>query len=916
MAALRRFVRRLRNFLQPAAAEVELTREVSSHLDLIEDDFCSRGVPAEAARLAARRAFGGVEQTKERQRDERSFRWLEDLRRDVRYAVRGLLKTPGFTAIAVMTIALGIGANTAIFSIMYAVLLHPLPFLNADGLVRLYENVPASESPNHQPRRLSGMDVGELLELKAHSRTLSHVVSQGMALVSIAGGIDVVQRELTSVSAETFSMLGVPPLVGRWFTSEDERPGDDQVIILSDAAWQRYFGRDSHVLGKTLAFNGNTFSQGVTLGEKYTVVGVMPPSFHFPDDNTQFWVPRRLSASAEGRPRRVTMMARLADGASLETAATEVAAIVGNVRGRPQDVPMSKDSPPRFELVRVQNEIGESVKPAILVLSAAVGFVLFIACANVANLLLARTASRAREIAVRVALGVGRGRLIRQLLTESVLLSLAGGAAGILFAAGGVGLFRGLATDLGRIDLGSLGSAFPRLDAIGINAPVFVFAAAVSLATGLFFGLIPALRYARGAQMEVLRGATGTSAEQAGFGRRLGVQGLFVVAEIAIATLLFVGGGLLIHSFVRLARVDSGYDPTDVLTFQVSFPGAQRPAAELKTLAEDLVARFEHLPGVRSAAYANQLPLVAIENSIELRTSLEQPLPTSSPAAPDVRLVSRDYMKTMGIRVIAGRPFGEGDGAGRPRVLLINRTLARRDFADSNPVRTLVYTGHDPVPWEVIGVVDDVRQSRLDKEARPQFFVNLPQWPGPGAPVFPLGAYYAVRTTGDPSSVIAQVHSVVAQADPRASLENVATMDEIVSNRLNRPRMYAVLLGVFAGVGVALAATGIYGVMAFAVTARTREIGIRMALGAERGQVRRLVLRQSARLTVAGLILGFAGAVVTTKYLQAFLFGLTPLDPTTFIAVAVFFSSVAMLAAFGPARRATRIDPLIAIRHE
>jgi predicted permease len=287
-----------------------------------------------------------------------------------------------------------------------------------------------------------------------------------------------------------------------------------------------------------------------------------------------------------------------------------------------------------------------------------------------------------------------------------------------------------------------------------------------------------------------------------------------------------------------------------------------------------------------------------------------------SPDAPDVRLVSRDYMKTMGIRVIAGRPFGEGDGAGRPRALLINRTLARRDFADRDPVGTAVYTGRDPVPWEIIGIVEDVRQSGLDKEPRPQFFVNLPQWPGPGVPVFPVGTYYAVRTSGDSASVIAHVHDVVARTDPRASLENVATMDEIVSNRLNRPRMYAVSLGIFAGVAVALAAAGIYGVMAFAVTARTREIGIRMALGAERGQVRGLVLRQSAGLTVTGLILGFAGAVTTTKYLQAFLFGLTPLDPTTFIAVGLLFSSVAMLASFGPARRATRIDPLIAIHQE
>jgi putative ABC transport system permease protein len=848
-------------------------------------------------------------------------RGFDDLLQDTRYALRWCARDRGFAAIVIATLALGIGVNTAIFSVVHAVLIDPLPFEDADRLVNVRENVPAAQSPSGRPRQMDGIDTREFLELQAKSRTLTHVVTFGLALVSVQGSADAVRQELTSVSAAAFPMLRVQPVLGRWFLPDDETPGRDRVIILSYGAWQRYFGGDSQPLGKTLTFSGNVFSGNIALGEPYIVVGVMPPAFHFPDDGTQAWVPYRVTPPADGRPRRTGVMARLADGVSPATAAAEVTAIAQSIRGRSTTAtPQTPAEPPVFELVRAQDQVGATVKPALTVLTAAVGVVLLIACANVANLLLARTTAREREIAVRLAIGAGRGRLIRQLLTEATLLSAAGGAVGTLLAFGGVRLFRGLATDLARIDLGSLGNAFPRLDAIGLNPSVFVFALVISIGTGVLFGLAPALRSSRVAvRVDALRGAAGSTRASAGGRSSFTAQGLLVIAEIAMTTSLVVGGALLVRSLANLTNVDRGYDATNVLTFQVSLPGDERAVPDRVARAEDLVARLRLLSGVRAAAYANQVPLVALENS--LRISAAGPAPPTQPPGPsplsaDVRLVSHDYLRVMGIRVIVGRAFREDDIEGRPRALLINQTLARRDFASGHPIGTMVYVGRDTVPWEIVGVVADVRQARLDREPRPQFFVTFRQWRGPGVPVMPVGAYYALRTSSDPAALVEDVRRVVREIDARAALENIATMDQVVSNWMTRPRMYAVLLGLFAALAIALAAAGVYGVMAYTVTRRTREIGIRMALGAQRPAVLRLVLRQSLVLVAVGLMLGLVGAAGTTRYLEGLLFGLTPLDASTFAGAAMLFGVVAAVASYVPARRATAVDPLVALRCE
>jgi len=873
-----------------------------------------RGLSAEDAKLAAIRAFDGVEQTKERHRDARSFVWLDDARRDLQYAARMLRRSPAFTAVAVVTLALGIGANTAIFSVLHAVLLQPLPFKDPDRLVRVYENLSAAESPNKRPVRMGAMDTRELLELRATSRALSHVVSYSGAIVTMLGAGDTVQISGSSISAGTFAMLGVQPALGSPFSRDEDAGVGEHVVILSHDAWNRYFAADPGVVGRHVTFTGNTtFTGGMALGSSYTVIGVMPRGFYFPNEGALFWTPLALAPPTDNRPHRSTFMAQLAEGVSLDAARSEIGGILLAYRGR-SDEAANGGAGRRFEVTRVADEITKDFQPALFVLAAAVGFVLLIACANVANLLLARTAARQREIAVRTALGAGRGRLVRQVLTESVLLSLTGGAAGAAMAFFGVAMFRALAATLPRIDLGSA-AAIPRLNAVVISPPVLSFALVISILTGILFGLGPALRQSRADQMNVLHDSNaGTS----GFVWRRGhaVQGALMVAEIALATMLLIGGTLLMRSFVKLATVDPGFNPSNVLTFQVSLRGDKHPMSALKPFADDLVARLESVPGVDVAAYARQLPMVQLQDRYVIGRT---PRPgefsdfSSQPSA-DARFVSRTFLRALGMSVIEGRGLDAADAGREPRALVVNRTLAQRYFPGESPVGKIVYAGASGVPWQIIGVVGDQRLLGLDTEPQPELFADLSQWSGRN--MFPLGPYYAVRTHGDPQPIISGIRAIVREIDDEAPLYNVVMLEEIVSNSIRLPRLYAVLLAIFGGIAAGLAAVGIYGVIAYTVAQRTREIGVRMALGAKRRQVIGLVLGNGVIWTALGVALGLGGAAALSRYLTSLLFGLTPLDPITFAAVAAAFTAIATIAAYFPARRAATIDPSVALRCE
>jgi putative ABC transport system permease protein len=906
---MRRFILRLWNPVRHTHAERELDREITSHLVLLEEEHRRRGMTPDAARLAARRAMGSVAFAKDQHRDARSFGILEDALNDVKQSVRSLRRAPGFTAVAVLTLALGIGANTAIFSVVNAVLLRPLPFEQSDRLVRVVMTVPAQvtgSTVRRDPVRLSAV---ELEQLATSARTLSTVGVVEPVLMNLRGRDPRLQGAI--VSARFFEMLRVQPLLGRLFSARDEAAGAAPVILLSYDTWRRHFGRDPQIVGQTVMFDPVL---GPRVATEFTVTGVMAESFQFPNRETAVWRPTQLAPVGSRGVPRGAMLAQLADGISLSAAESEILPLIRRIRATFRD----NDSA-NYELVGVQQELVRPVKPALIVLTVAVGFVLLLACVNVANLVLARTAARRREIAIRSALGAGGGRLLRYFITESVTLGLMGGLVGALLAFAGLGVLRSLAATLSRVDIGNQLS-LPRIDEIGVDGTVLGFCLFISIATGVLFGLAPALKYARADNSVAMREGERSTATGNRLARRLSLRGALVVAEIGLATVLLAGGGLLIRSFIELSAVDAGYDPSNVVTFQVALPADTYAPTRAKEFAEQLVARLRFVPGVESAAYANQLPMVNLVNSFPLGSRPRpRPAPGSTPDRPpegmaDIRLVSRDYLEVMGVRLLSGRGFVEGDGPGRPRVMLINEALARRDFANRNPVGETVFISYFTEPWQVVGVVANVRQFGLAIEPQPQFFVDMRQWTDVDALVFPAGAYYVVRARGDGRAIVPGAGAIVQQMEAQASLFYVAPMEQVVASTISRPRLYATLLAIFSAVGLSLAVIGIYGVMAYSVTQRTREIGIRVALGARRAQVIALVVKQSAVLTAVGILLGLVGAALLSRYLGGLLFGVTPLDPMTFAAAAALFTLVALVAACGPTRRATGVDPLVALR--
>lgn len=874
---MKRFFHRLFNVFRRSAGD-ELDREVASHLALLEDEHRRRGLSSEAARLAARRLMGSVALLKDQHRDARSFAWLDDLQRDLQHAVRMLTRAPGFTVVALLTLALGIGATTAVFSVVNGVLLRPLPYPEPDRLVRVFGPPPNLPGLDGQRTRQIDLPNETFERVRTATRALSHVAAYLPVSFTMTGQGDVARLVGSQVSAAVFPMLGIRPLVGRTFEAREEAAGADAVVVLSEAAWRRYFNADAAVIGRVIALDGRG----------RTVVGVMPASFaqlgmHFPDPQAQFWVPYVPPAPDSRRRLNVAIMARLASDVSLTVAEDLVTTAVG----RPEQG--------RFELSPVHEEIVRPVKPALLMLAAAVGFVLLIACVNVANLLLARTATREQELAVRRAVGASRGRLIRQLLAESALLSFAGGVLGAAVAYGGLLLLRVLATSLNRRDL-IRGANLPRLDQIGIDGSVLAFTVGIALVAGLLFGLIPALQQSRQRDSNVLR--------EKQVSHR--IRGTLVVAEIAMAVMLLVGGALLIHSFVRLASVERGYDAANILTFQAA-PLSSEPL-DGRAFSESLIERLTALPGVVAAGYSNNLPLIQQGFARDVSARPLAPGERAQRPYPSLHGISPRFFDAMGMRVVEGRRLSAGEQARRET--LITRTFATSGFFDGPALGRHVYTPN--TSWEVVGIVEDMRQFDLDRPPGSEMFIIafIPPPPGLG------GTYFAVRTQAEPFAIAADVRAIVHQIDPTATVDNVATMEQIVSNAVSAPRFYAVLLGSFAAVAVALAAIGIYGLLAFVVTHRRREIGIRMALGARSTNVVGLVVQQSAVQIAVGVALGVGAAALLSRYLEVLLFGVTRLDVLTYVLAGLAFALVALAAAYGPARRATQVDPLVALRSE
>jgi predicted permease len=910
MAIIRQLFLRLVTLFRSGKSERDLAREIEAHLGLLEEQFIAQGLTPADAQFAARRSFGGVEQAKEHQRDARSFRWIDDAQRDIAYAVRSLRRSPGFTTTAVLTLSIGIAASTTIYSVTERVLLRPMPFRDGGRLVRV----------NHVDQRgTRSWTYNEFREWQSRSTTLSGVAASSMdpqvllqmrdGMARLAGGF---------VSFNYFDVLGAAAAVGRTMRASDEATPD--VVVLSDGAWRRFFHADRDVIGSTIEFRS-----GQMTGRLLTVIGVLPSDFPAIGMPLDFYTP--IVTVPGARPPTVGLLARLAEGVSLEAAGDEAIAIGEGLRPITADTRVP-ESGRRFQLIPLHDSLAAELRPALRVLVAAVAVLLLIVCANLANLLLARGNARQREIAVRLAIGAGRGRIVRQLLAECFVITGAGALVGVALAAGGLTLLRQLATTgapgVFRLAYGT--SVIPRAGEIAVDLSILAIALAVSLIAGLLFSVLPSIHVSRGTQLQAMgtRGAIGSGSDTR-------LRSTIVVVQLTAATLLLIFAGLLSRTFVSLLNRDKGYDVNHALGFQLVLPDTYSTERKVATIAR-LLDSLRLIPGVEAAGFSYSGVLLGVEDMtgtiVPPGRSLEE-MRTGTEEKPRSRAISTGFLQSMGIRVIDGRDFQETDDAGAPPVIALDRATARRYFGDVNPIGSYVdwfNTSQVPVRLTVIGVFDNVMQGSVAQSPKEQFYVDYRQMIGFGRQLglrpqtieqLALGFYaFSVRTTGDPAAIIPDVERSIRSTDALAGIDAILPLDQLLAASLARPRFYAVMLGIFAAVAGFLAAIGIYGVLTYSVVQRTQEIGVRMALGAERRQVLALVLRRGLLLAGIGIAIGVFGAMAGARYLQSLLYGIDPRDPATFVAVAVAFAIVAMIASYLPARRATKVDPMVALRVE
>jgi putative ABC transport system permease protein len=795
---------------------------------------------------------------------------------DARYALRLLIKRPGFSAVAILTLGLGIGATTAIFTVVYAVLLRPLPFRDADRLAHV---------------RIVGPDSGGLvlpdmdfLAWRAQNQTADAIAAFDNSSATLTGGDGPPERVPGSkVTDRFFDVLGARPLLGRVFQDGDDKPGAPKTAVLSHALWMRRYHGDPSIVGRTVPVSA----------EPHLVIGVMPADFTDPRGSKEIW--RILTTQAPQRrgPFYLSAIARLKPGVSLaELRANLEVVSTGLKRQYPGPEHWTLDAVP------LQDAVVGDVRTILYVLLGAVGCLLLIATANVANLLLARAASREREMAVRGALGAARGRIIRQLMTESVVLGIVSGIAGVAFSSWGTRTLIALAPE-----------GIPRLDEVGMSTPIFLFALAVASICGVIFSVVPAIRASRTPLVETLK----EGGRAAGASHRR-VQRSLVVAEIALALMLSVGAGLMVRSFVALQRVSPGFEPSHLLTFRLPLPPTQYAnGAAQRGFFTRLLQRLEALPGVQAAGLTISLPpyLLAMTDNFMVEGQVVPPN-QSAPLGP-LLFVNETYFSALGAPLLRGRFFSERDDDKAPDVVIINDTLAKQYFAGVDPIGRRLKTGgpeRPNNPWNtVVGVVGDINYSGLDAPAEPVVYYAFRQATN-------NNQYVVIRTSMNPRSLEPAVKAVVADLDKDLPIVNMRTMDELMTEAVAPPRFRTILVSMFALVGLLLAAIGIYGVMAYAVTERTHELGVRIALGADRGDVLRIVLGEAAWLAACGVGLGVAGALGATRLMQTLLFGVTPTDALTFAAIASLLTATALVASYIPARRATRVDPMVALRYE
>jgi predicted permease len=800
---------------------------------------------------------------------------MKTLLQDIRYGFRMLFKNRSFTVVAVIALALGIGANTAIFSVVNAVLLRPLPYRDPARLVTVLHDGGNPVAP------------ANFLDWKEQNRTFEAMAAAQVWGPSFTGHDEPEQLHALQLSADMFRVLGVEAAHGRTFRDGEDQPGQDHVVVLGDGLWRRRFGGDSRVVGQQITLNG----------ESYTVVGIMPPDFQFAPfwaTNAEAWSPLPLGARVgDRRGQSLRVFARLKPNVTREQAQADMEAI--NQRLADEYPEANKGLTVSVDSLH-EKAVGNA-RPALLVLLGAVGFVLLIACANVANLMMARAAARRKEIAVRIALGASRWRVVRQLLTESVMLSLAGGATGLLLAVWGVDAL---------VSLGPM--ALPRAQTVGLDARVLLFTLTLSLLTGLLFGLAPALQTTKPNLNESLKDRSrGATADR----KRNRVRRTLVVAEVALSLVLLVGGGLMLRSFVRLTSVDPGFDPRNVLTLTVSLAGSSHSTdAERAIFFEQLLRQVKTLPGVKSASAINHLPLGGDVWTLGFKAEGKpEPLPGQKTGAV-YRIVRPDYFSTMGATLFKGRDFTEHDDAAAASVVIVNEAFARSTWPGEEPLGKRITVSDETKPREVVGVVRNLKQGDWVAEPKPEMYLPHAQAASPS------GMTLVVRTSGDPLKLAPAVQGEVWAIDKNLPVSGVRSMDDVISGAVGPQRFNALLLGVFASVALVLAVVGVYGVMSYTVAERTHEIGVRMALGAQAGDVLRMVVGQGFMLALIGLAVGLSGALALTRVMSKLLYGVSATDPLVFGGVTVALALAALLACLVPARRAAKVDPMVALRYE
>ena len=869
-----------------AAAAVE--EEFAFHLDMRANELIAQGMEPETARAEARRQFGDLEDARaycrrtDEQRERQTMRTelLEGLMQDVSFALRTLRRAPGFTIVAALTLAIGIGANTAIFSVVRGILFRPLPFSDPSRLVMV-------ASTYHGQRSTSSPANVYDWRAQNHSFTSMAVLSGHSPVLTGAGDPEEIRG--FDVSGDFFSILGVKALVGSAvFTPEDTAWQGTKAVLMNERLWRSHFGSNPALVGSMLTLDN----------ERYRVAGIIPARSAWPT-NVMMWFPFTYGPADLPNSRGATYVntvARLKAGATFASARTDMATIADRLaKEYPGD-----DAGVGTLVVPMQEWITGKLRLPLLVLLGGVAFVLLIACANVANLLLVRGVAREGELAVRTALGAGRGRLVRQLVTESMVLSLVGGLVGLLLAIAGTKLL-----------VASAPKSIPRLDSIRVDAAVLAFTLLVTTVTGALFGLMPARQMLRPDISKVLREGGRAVGQRAGNQR---ARRVLVVAEVALSVVLLAGAGLLIRSFTRLMSVDPGFRTDHSISFSLSLPESKyKTPAEQRAFMRQVMERMHALPGVQSAGAGFGMPLTNFGFSFSFTIAGRAPLKPEDEPVAEMRFGTPDYFTTMGIRVVRGRGFTAQDDANAARVLMITQTAAQKFFPSEDPIGKHVTLGmsRDSVRLEgdIIGIVADVKQSSLATTTLPQFWAPYEQWPMSNMNV-------VLHTTRDVQAVAADARRAIAELDPDLAVAHVATLEDIVAESVAQPRFYMVLLTAFAVVAILLAAIGIYGVIAYLVGQRAREIGIRIALGASPSRVVNMVVREGVAMVTVGIVVGVVGAIALTQLMGALLFDTKATDPMTYALVALMLGAVALIASSVPALRAARVDPALAMRAE